>query len=65
MQSRVCELEHQLHQLESQHNSNLQDLRDAMNSLQQKEQELAVVLASQKLAQQQGVQLQQVTSDHL
>jgi len=58
----VCQLEQQLHQVESQRNSELQELQDMMASLKRKEQELTSFVESQAAAQEQQDELQQVDS---
>ncbi len=60
LQSRVCQLEQQLHQVESQRNSELQELQDMMASLKRKEQELTSFVESQAAAQEQQDELKQV-----
>lgn len=62
LQSRVCQLEHQLQQVEAQRNTEVQELQDMMASLQQKEQELTMFVESQAAAQQQQDDLKQVFS---
>jgi len=62
LQSRVCQLEQQLHQVESQRNSELQELQDMMASLKRKEQELTSFVESQAAAQEQHDELKQVDS---
>ena len=62
LQSRVCQLEQQLHQVESQRNIELQELQDMMASLKRKEQELTSFVESQAAAQEQQDELQQVDS---
>ena len=58
----MCQLEQQLHQVESQRNSELQELQDMMASLKRKEQELTSFVESQAAAQEQQDELQQVDS---
>ena len=58
----MCQLEQQLHQVESQRNSELQELQDMMASLKTKEQELTSFVESQAAAQEQQDELQQVDS---
>ncbi len=60
LQSRVCQLEQQLHQVESRRNSELQELQDMMASLKKKEQELTSFVDSQAAAQEQQDELKQV-----
>lgn len=62
LQSRVCQLEQQLHQVESRRNSELQELQDMMASLKRKEQELTRFVESQAAAQEQQDELKQVDS---
>ena len=56
----MCQLEHQLQQVEAQRNTEVQELQDMMASLQQKEQELTMFVESQAAAQQQQNDLKQV-----
>ena len=65
LQSRVCQLEQQLHQVESQRNSELQELQDMMARLKKKEQELISFVESQAAAQEQQDELKQVDSQKL
>ncbi len=58
----MCQLEQQLHQVESQRNSELQELQDMMASLKRKEQELTSFVESQAAAQEQHDELKQVDS---
>ena len=60
LQSRVCQLEHQLQQVQAQRSRELQELHEIVASLQQKEQEMTLVVASQAAAQQQQDELKQV-----
>lgn len=62
LQSRVCQLEHQLQHVEAQRTTEVQELQDMMASLQQKEQELTMFVESQAAAQQQQDNLKQVFS---
>ncbi|KAL0024480.1 hypothetical protein WJX77_008530 [Trebouxia sp. C0004] len=59
LQSRVCQLEQQLNQVESRRNSELQELQDIMASLKKKEQELTRFVESQAAAQEQQDELKQ------
>lgn len=59
MHSKVCELEQRLHEVEAQRMTDLQTLHEALH---QREQELAAVVASQAMSQQQDDDLKQVTT---
>ena len=61
----MCQLEHQLQQVEAQRKTEVQELQDMMASLQQKEQELTMFVESQAAAQQQQDDLKQVSSSYV